>query len=437
MTANMNLPISPTAVSSMSPTSPATLGLGQSPAQGPQGWLLLRLGFRPFYLVAAAYAAIAVPLWVAVALGWLDWAGRVPPLLWHAHEMLFGFAAAVIVGFLLTAGKAWTGQATPRGPALGALVLLWLAARLSAVVAPPAVFAALDLALLPLVAFVLARVLLRAGNRRSLPLVGLLVLLTLANAAFHVSASGWWDIDPLRPLHAGLALIVMIECVMAGRVVPAFTLGATPGLKLLAPKWLSPAALAAATVGLAGWVLLPAGGEFAMFHLFTAAALAVAAALHLGLLYSWQPWQRRHRPILWILHAAYAWIPVGFLLLGASLLGWVPASTSAGIHALAVGATGGLIIGMCTRTARGHTGRALKVGRAEVAAYILVMAAAALRVGLPLMPVAPLAPLAGAPRLALAWAWALAGLAWSAAFTVYLLRYAPWLTQTRVDGKDG
>ncbi len=409
--ATVNLPLFPTPIQPVLPSQRVNPGV--------HGWPLLRLGFRPFYLGAAAYAAVAVPLWVAVALGGLTWAGRLPPLLWHAHEMLFGFAAAVIVGFLLTAGKAWTGLATPRGAALGALVLLWLAARLAAVVAPPALFAVLDLALLPLVAGVLVRVLLRAGNRRSLPLVGLLLLLTLANGAFHASALGWVDLDPLRPLHAGLALITLIECVMAGRVVPAFTMGATPGLKRVAPKWLSPAALATTAAGLAGWALLPTGGLFAVV---TAALLTLAGALQVGLQVGWRPWVTRGRPILWILHAAYAWLPIGLLLLAASMLGLVAAS--AGVHALAVGATGGLVIGMCTRTARGHTGRPLQVGRAEVAAYALVMAAAALRVGL---------PLAGAPRLG----WALAALAWAGAFAIYLLRYAPWLTQTRADGQDG
>ena len=409
----MNLPIFPT------PITPAPPPATAQPAEPARGLPLLRLGFRPFYLGAAAYAAVAVPLWVAVVLGAVGWAGRVPPLLWHAHEMLFGFAAAVIVGFLLTAGKAWTGQATPRGAALGALALLWLAARLAAVVAPPAVFAALDLALLPLVAAVLGRVLLRADNQRNLPLVGLLLLLTLANAAFHASALGWLALDPLRPLHAGLALIVMIECVMAGRVVPAFTMGATPGLKLVTPKGWSTAALASTAAGLAGWALLPGSGPAATV---TAALLALAAVLHGRLLVSWQPWATRRRPILWVLHAAYAWIPAGLLLLALSLLGLVP--VSAGIHALAVGATGGLIIGMVTRTARGHTGRPLQVGRAEVTAYALVMTAAALRVLLPLL---------GAPRTA----WTLAALAWAAAFSLYLWRYAPWLTQPRLDGKDG
>ena len=116
----------------------------------PQGWPLLRLGFRPFYLGAAAYGMLAVPLWIAMLLGEVSLNLTVSPVLWHAHEMLFGFAVAVIVGFLLTAGKAWTGLATPRGGVLAALAGLWLAARLAAVFAPYAVYAALDLLLLPL-----------------------------------------------------------------------------------------------------------------------------------------------------------------------------------------------------------------------------------------------------------------------------------------------
>ena len=140
------------------------------------GWPLLRLGFRPFYLGAAGFACLAIPMWVLLFLGSTDRVPILPPLLWHAHEMLFGFAAAVIVGFLMTAGKAWTGLPTPRGGALAALVLVWLAARMAAWLAPYPVYAALDLLLLPLVATVLVRLLLRADNRRNLPLAGLLGL---------------------------------------------------------------------------------------------------------------------------------------------------------------------------------------------------------------------------------------------------------------------
>jgi uncharacterized protein involved in response to NO len=381
------------------------------------GWPLFRLGFRPFYLGAAAFGLVAVPYWIAGLLGWLALPSTMPPLLWHAHEMLYGFAMAVIVGFLLTAGKAWTGLATPRGATLAAMAGLWLAARLSALWAPYGVYALLDLALLPWVALVLIRVLLKAGNRRNLPLGVILVLLATANLTFHLSAMGWLAFDPLRALHAGLALIVMIECVIAGRVIPAFTMSALPGRQLQVPPWLERSTLAATAMSLTAWVLLPPNPG-------TSAGFAIAALLHAGRLWSWQPWRTRTRAILWVLHAAYAWLPVGFLLLAWSQVGGVAAS--AGIHALAVGATAGLIIGMVTRTARGHTGRALKASRMEVAAYLLVAAAAVARVLLPLM----------APAQTTDWL-VVAAAAWASAFALYLWVFAPWLLSDRLDGKDG
>jgi uncharacterized protein involved in response to NO len=361
----------------------------------PRGWPVLRLGFRPFYLGAAVFSALAVPLWLALFLGQASLPLVVPPLLWHAHEMLFGFAVAVIVGFLLTAGKAWTGLATPRGAFLGALAALWSAARIAAVMGPYALYAVLDLLLLPVVAAVLVDVLVRARNRRNLPLAGILMLLSLANLCFHLAVIGTIAISPMRALHAALALIVMIECVIAGRVVPAFTNSVKPALNLVARPRLEQATLAVT-------------------------ALALLSCRQ----WSWQPWVTRGRPILWILHAAYGWLPVGFILLAFAQIGWL--SVSVGLHALAVGATGGLIIGMVTRTARGHTGRPLQASKAEVLAYALVMAAAVLRVVLPIV----------APQWFVQSLLA-AALAWSAAFVVYLVIYTPWLMTTRLDGKDG
>lgn len=378
---------------------------------------LLRLGFRPFYLLAALFAALAVPLWAATLLGYVTIGLAVPPLLWHAHELLFGFATAVVIGFLLTAGKAWTGLPTPRGAALGALALLWLAARLSAFGAPYLVYALLDIALLPLVAGIFGRVLWRARNRRNLPLAGVLGTLAAANIVFHLAVLGIVEVDPVRALHAALSLIVVIECVIAGRVVPAFTANATPGLSIKAQPRLTQAALATVVVGLGFWV-------FGAPALLTAITLAVAAILQLLRQWHWQPLVTRGRPILWILHLSHAWLPVGFLLLAAAQMGVVP--VSAGVHALAVGATGGLIIGMLTRTARGHTGRPLQVSRLEVAAYALVLGAAVCRAILPLvLPQLFLHLIVGAAT------------AWSAAFLIYLFIYTPWLTSTRLDGKDG
>lgn len=387
----------------------------------PPGWPLLRLGFRPFYLGAALFALLSVPLWVALFLGQLTLNMALPPLLWHAHEMLFGFAVAVILGFLLTAVKAWTGLTTPRGAILGALALLWLAARVAAVTGPYALYAVLDLLLLPLVAAVLTRLLLRARNRRNLTLAGMLMLLALVNGLFHLSVTGTLAISPMTPLYAALALIVMIESVIAGRVIPAFTMSATPGLKLKVRAPLERATLALTALALLLWVLAPAG---AAWSLATGLAFSVAAVAQTARLLQWRPALTRHRPILWILHLSYAWIPLGLALLAAGQFGWIAAS--AGVHALAIGATAGLIIGMMTRTARGHTGRALQVSRPEIAAYVLVMAAAAVRVLLPL----------AVPQW-LPQALVFAAVAWAAAFAIYLFVFTPWLLTTRVDGKDG
>lgn len=388
-----------------------------APAPQPRGWPLLRLGFRPFYLGAALFAGLSVPLWLALFLGQATLGLAVPPLLWHAHEMLFGFAMAVIVGFLLTAGKAWTGLATPRGAFLGALAALWLAARVAAIIGPYPLYAALDLLLLPLVAAVLIDVLLRARNRRNLGLAAILLLLAMANLCFHLAIVGILPIAPMRALHAALALIVMIECVMAGRVLPAFTKNATPGLNLvIRPRW-EQATLGLTAIALLAWV-------FAAPAAITTASFGLAAVAHLRRQWSWQPGVTRRRPILWILQAAYVWIPIGFILLALAQIGRV--GVSAGVHALGVGATGGLIIGMITRTARGHTGRPLQASKVEVAAYLLVMAAAVLRVALPIL----------APQWFIQSLLA-AALAWSAASALYLVIYTPWLMSTRLDGKDG
>ncbi|OJW81665.1 MAG: short-chain dehydrogenase [Alicycliphilus sp. 69-12] len=388
------------------------------PAAAPlKGWPLLRLGFRPFYLGTALLACLSVPLWIAIFLGHMQMQLEMPPLLWHGHEMLFGFAAGVVVGFLLTAVRAWTGLETARGPLLGSLILLWLAARVAALVAPYPVFAALDMALLPAAAAILLRVLLKAGNKRNIPLISLLVLMAIANLAFHLSVLGAIAVPAVAALYAELALIIMVVCVMTGRVVPMFTKNVTPGLVINVPRKFELTLLAVTAIALALWVLpTPA-------PLVLVASLA-AAVLHAARLWMWHPQVTLKRPILWILHASYAWLPIGFALLALAQLGWV--NPSLAVHALAVGVIGGLIIGMVTRTARGHTGRPLQASRGEVAAYALVMLAAVLRVLV--------------PAVQPGWyAYALEGAAclWAIAFGIYLFIYTPWLTRTRLDGKDG
>ena len=383
----------------------------------PEGLPLLRLGFRPFYVGAALFAVVAMVLWYPIFLGQMTPASGVAPVLWHAHEMLFGFAAAVIVGFLLTAGKAWTGLPTPRGARLGALFALWGAARIAALVAPYPVFFLLDVLFLPVVAALFIALLLRAGNTRNLKIGAVLALLGVANLVFHLAASGAIAIDPVRALYGALALIIVLETIMGGRVIPSFTMNVTPGLKLPSATRRDAVAIVLTALGLACWT-------FNGPRLLCAVLLAGAAVLHAVRWLSWAPWVTLTRPILWILHLSYAWIPIGLALLGAAQMGWLAPST--GVHALAVGATGGLIIGMLTRTARGHTGRPLTVSPVETLAYVMVLVAALVRVAVPIA-----WPSLYAPALLAA------GVLWVAAFTIYLARYTPWLATGRLDGKDG
>lgn len=395
-------------------------GQAAAPTREPalRGWPVLRLGFRPFYLGAALLACLSVPLWVGLFLGHMALDLPLAPLWWHAHEMLFGFAAGVIAGFLLTAVRAWTGLATPRGPVLGALVLLWLLARVLAVTGPYAWFALFDLALLPVVGVLLLRVLWLAGNDRNIPLIGILLLMTLANAVFHMAALDWLPMDwAMRALYAQLGLILMVISVVAGRVVPLFTRNVTPGLKNAVPRKYELTVLAVTGAALAAWVLqLPAG--------LTALLAGVAALLHARRLWLWRPLVTLRRPILWILHFSYAWMPLGFVLLALAQLGWVLETLA--VHAFAVGVTGGLIIGMLTRTARGHTGRPLQPSRLEVTAYVLVLLAAVARALLPAL--WPAAYVRGVE---------LSSVLWSLGFLLYLVQYTPWLLRTRLDGKDG
>lgn len=380
----------------------------------PRGWPALRLGFRPFYLAAALAAVAAMALWPAVFMGRLQPASGLAPTLWHAHEMIFGVMMAVVVGFLFTAGKAWTGLDTPRGPALAALVALWLAGRCAGLLAPAWVFALLDGAFLPIAAAVFVRLLLRARQWRNAVVALTLSLLAAANLAFHAATIDGAGVAAMRALQAGLALLLVLESLIGGRVIPAFTRSVNPGLRLREHRALDRVAIAGTALGMALWI---AGRPAA------APVLAAAALLQAARLLGWKPWVARRRPILWILHLAYAWIPLGLALLALAAAGVV--ARSAGVHALAVGATGGLVLGMITRTARGHTGRTLQASRVEVAAYAALMAAAILRVTAALVP-------SGFEPLVCA-----AGLAWIAAFVLYLLRFGPWLLAPRVDGKDG
>lgn len=375
----------------------------------------LALGFRPFFLLAGVLATTLVPLWLFAFFGKLALPTRFYGTAWHGHEMVFGFAAAVIAGFLLTAARNWTGEQTTSGARLGALVFLFVAARVLVLFSawvPAALVAAVDVAFLPAVALGLALPIVKKKNWRNLGFVPLLLLLSATNVLFHASS-----------LHASLALrvaidvILVIIVVMGGRVIPMFTANA---LKLEVKK----------TPRL-DWLSLIAMGAVAVLEVLPVDARALGvAAIVAGLangarLVGWRPLATRGHPILWVLHIGYGWIAAGLLLKGVAA--FVPAWIStAPTHALAVGAIGMLILGMITRVSLGHTGRMLAVTTSIATAYGVLALSAVLRALGPLT-VPSLYP----------WLLIASGVAWTIAFAIFTLVYFPILIAPRIDGKPG
>ena len=384
------------------------------PAQPPSGLALWALGFRPFYLLASVFAALAMPLWALQFAGWLPGV-RAPA--WHAHEMLFGFTLAVIVGFLFTAGRNWSGQPTPSGGALMALAILWLAARLMVYTPWPLATLLVSLAFPLWCAAALFRALSAAKNQRNYFFSAVLLALAAAQGLLQASLAGWIGVPPARGLQLGLDAVLFVMAVMGGRVIPMFSNNGAPGTDAQRQPWLERVALGAV---LALWVADALGVQGA----WLAAVAAAAAAAHLGRWLLWHPWRTRRAPLVWVLHLAYAWIVLHLALRAAAALGWV--AESAAVHALTAGAIGGLTIGMMTRTARGHLGLPLRAEAAERWMYALVALGAAVRVFVPV-----LAPAATVTAVLLS------GLLWSAGFALYAWRYAPWLLRPRVDGRPG
>ncbi|TXI85192.1 NnrS family protein [Cupriavidus sp. Marseille-Q8015] len=386
---------------------------------GYRGVPMLALGFRPFYLLAAAFGVIAIAAWVAIYLGWWQPASRpwLGAMVWHAHEMVFGFAAAVVVGFLFTAGKNWTGLQTPQGAWLGALAGVWLAARVLMWSGPAWLAIALDLVFLPLCAASFYRLLRRARNHRNIGLALALGVLGALNLAFHVAA-GRGDLGgALRVTEAATGLITLFITVIGGRVIPMFTANAVPGVTIRRSAWVERVVVAA--------TLLAIVAHSAHAPAFVVVPLALAAAAtHAVRLAGWDPLRTLRTPLVAILHVAYAFLPLGFALLAGAAVGWLDGSTA--LHALTVGAIACAILAMITRTALGHTGRRLATGRIEHLAYASIVLAALVRV------LGPLALPAFKP-----YAIGAAGMLWVAAFVLYLVKYAPYLSRARVDGKEG
>jgi uncharacterized protein involved in response to NO len=382
----------------------------------PQPWALWQLGLRPFYLVASAFASLSIGLWAAQYAGWLTRPYLDGPM-WHAHEMIFGFALAVIAGFLLTAVRNWTGQPTPSGGALMALVGLWIAGRVLLLTPFALTAAAIDTLFPVVVAVSIGLPLVRSGNRRNYMFIGLLLAMATLDLIEHLARLRVIALSERYAVQGALDVVLLIVTVMGGRVIPMFTSNGVRGSqprRNAAIERLAPASAVALLV--ADLLPLPA---WALIVVLVLGAIVQAVRVWL-----WRPWQTLRVPLVWVLHAGYLWIPLYLGLRALAEAGGL--ATPIATHALTAGAIGMLTIGMMTRTARGHGGRPLTTDRCEVAAYTLVGIAAITRVLLPLV-------VMSAYRDAVI----ASAFMWSLAWAIYAVRYWPILTRPRVDGKPG
>ncbi len=396
---------------------------GEIPAPvAPPRLAFARKGFRPFFLVAAIFAAAMVPLWLLSLFGVVRLPTYLDGVSWHAHEMLFGYAVAVIAGFLLTAVSNWTQRETATGGPLLALATLWSLGRVvmtAPLPLPRGLAAIIDLAFLPVLAVVLARPIVLAKNRRNLVMIGVLVALFAANLVVHLDALSVVRKGSGRIAYlAALDVVVFLGLVITGRVLPMFTRNATGKTEITSARGRGVATLA-------GMLLLVALDVTAHDSRAASATAGLVGALALVRAARWGTRHTGRHPLLWVLHAGYAWLGVG-LLLRAAPLASLPVASSVATHALTAGALGALTLGMMVRVGLGHTGRALVAGRTVTVAFALVSAAAIARVAGPLVhPAAYLSVLI------------VSGVLWSAAFTLYAAAHASVLTSPRVDGKPG
>lgn len=385
-----------------------------------EGPAILEQGFRPFFLLAGLYGAAALALWVHVLTGGGALPSHFPPLTWHAHEMIHGFAMAAVAGFMLTAIPNWTGRMPLQGVPLLLLVLLWGAGRLAVFLSEatgPALAAAMDLAFPLVFLAVVVREIVAGRNWRNLPMTGALTLLLASNALMHAEAAGA-GIPAGTGARLGLGLLVLLISLIGGRIVPSFTrnwLAKRGETKLPASfGWTDRAALGTTAAALLFFVAAPDSPLLAW--------LALPAALLQGArLLRWRGAGTGAEPLVLVLHAGYAFIPAGLALLGLAALSPSVPQTAA-LHAFGAGAVGTMILAVMTRATLGHTGRALHADRPTVALYAAIFLAALTRIAAAL-------PVEGTMTL-----YRLSGTLWIAGFLGFAIVYGRYLIRPRARG---
>lgn len=381
-------------------------------------------GFRPFFLAAGLFAVVAIAAWVWIFVTGGAPLGALPPYLWHGHEMLYGFICAAIAGFLLTAVPSWTGTRGFAGAPLIALTVLWLAGRIAFAAAaslPPVWLAVCELSFLPLLAFLIGRTLLRTRNR-NFPMLIIVAVLWAIDAWFLQAITTGDFLAASQALRVGIGVVLLLVTVIGGRIVPNFTASALRR-RGIAVEIRSHALIERVTIG--SMALAVVIDAVAPAHWAAAAVAGIAAIAQAVRLAGWRSLKTLTEPIVWVLHAAYAWLPIGLALKAVYLATGAPWAFQ-WQHALTIGAATTMILAVTTRASLGHTGRPLEVSRSIGIAYLLLLLAALVRVfGPTLLPSAYIATIETAALL------------WIVAFAIYLVVYAPILTLARVDQKPG
>jgi len=381
--------------------------------------VILQKGFRPFFLLGGMLGAGLVPWWAHTYDQAVSQEPGLAGVPWHGHEMIFGFTAAIIAGFLLTAVENWTGRTTARGPLLAVLVALWCLGRLVGFGGVTASVAGLaELSFLPALTVVVGLPLILANSRRNYLLLASLPALWLCDVHHHLQSSGLLPSSSLRTDLVAVDLIVLILVIITARIVPLFTRNALDDERIRSHPGFDIAAIL-------GIVAVSIVEVFASSGYIMAVAAGAAGCLVLARSLHWGAWRTVGRPILWVLHLGHAWIGVGLLLKAASAasLGVPP---SAATHALTAGAIGTLTLGMMARVTRGHTGRPLHVTPLITTAFVVMTIGAVTRVLGPWF----------RPDLTRS-TLIVSASCWSLAFILYVVGNARFLVTPRADGKPG
>ncbi|HEY7230483.1 MAG TPA: NnrS family protein [Pseudolabrys sp.] len=374
------------------------------------GPALFSYGFRPFFLAAGLWAIVGILLWIPQYMGKLSLPTHLSPLDWHIHEMLYGYVAAAISGFLLTAIPNWTGRLPVNGWPLAALIALWLAGRLALLISVQIgglVAAIIDTSFLATLALVAGREIVAGENWRNLRVLAIIGTLALGNIVFHAEVLTTGNAN--YGIRIAIAAVILLISLVGGRIVPSFTNNwlnrNNPGRLPVSFSQFDMVALASSAVALVTWIITPT-------HWFSGVLLILAGCLQAVRLARWAGDRTVADRLVLVLHVGYAFVPLGFLMVGmAAFLPEVPAT--AGIHAWTAGAIGLMTVAVMTRATLGHTGQPLQAGRATQAIYALLLTAALVRI---------VAAFIGSVDLI-----EFSGFAWTAAFILFVLLYGPLL----------